>query len=79
MNDQTKILVALLALFAADSVCTRRSTRLLARRFFWVHKAQRNRLLMQHEQIQYLSHLLIEHEIEIDEFDLIALSFNTEE
>lgn len=79
MNDQTKILVALLALFAADSVCTRRSSRLLARKFVRDYHAQRNRLLIQHEQIQYLSHLLIEHEIEIDEFDLIALSFNTEE
>lgn len=68
-----------LAVVVAHDIKTQIEAQKAAKLFLTAHEQFREIKTYNHAQIEYLINMLIENGIELDEFDLIALNFDTTE
>ena len=68
----------LIAAIVADDLKVRRFTTKLCKAYVELNETHEQTVAAQEARNQYLCHLLNEHDVEVDEFDMIALNFDTE-
>jgi len=73
-----RILVVIAVGAVADSIRTRIEARKAAELYLAAHKQFEKNEAAHKGTIEYLVHMLNEHDIEIDQFDLIALNFEVQ-
>lgn len=64
------------SLFVYDHIKTKIDARQAAKLYLAAHEAFEETQKAHETQIEYLCHMLDENDIEVNEFDLIALNFN---
>lgn len=75
-NPSKFIYAAALALTVASDIKERLDAKKAAKLYLASHKEFEEIQRANEAQISYLCHMLDEHDIAVDEFDLIALNFN---
>lgn len=67
---------ALFATVVIDNIKTKIEANKAARLFIIAAQAYEETQVAHKAQIEYLCHMLVEHEVSVDEFDLIVLNYN---
>lgn len=76
-NKLNVISIATFAALAVSELKFRILAKQAARAYLEAHQAYEEQSEAQHAQMLYLWHKLEEHNVEIDEFDMIALNFDS--